>query len=181
VILAIETSCDDTCAAVVSRDGSVLGAIRSSQGDLHARFGGVVPEIASRRHLELVIPVIEAALAEAGATLEDVDAVARRLITEGGYGDYKGANVFTHGIQLGLERNEAHDLRTATEELVDSLSRGNPRLKQDSGYFNTTVDGRRGLHTTLSNCPQYFPDHVHPNAAGAGTMSMTVFTAFKGR
>ena len=80
VILAIETSCDDTCAALVSRDGTVLAAIRSSQGDLHARFGGVVPEIASRRHLQLVIPVIEAALAEAGATLEDVDAVA---VTQG--------------------------------------------------------------------------------------------------
>jgi peptidase M48-like protein len=70
---------------------------------------------------------------------------------EGGYGAYNGSSVFTHGIQLGLERNEAHDLRTATDELVDSLSRGNPRLKQDSGYFNTTIDGRRGLHTTLSN------------------------------
>jgi Zn-dependent protease with chaperone function len=70
---------------------------------------------------------------------------------EGAYGEYNGSSVFTHGIQIGLERNEAHDLRTATDELVDSLSRGNPRLRQDSGYFNTTVDGRRGIHTTLSN------------------------------
>ena len=67
VILAIETSCDDTCAAVVGRDGTVHAAIRSSQGDLHARFGGVVPEIASRRHLELVVPVIEAALGRGGS------------------------------------------------------------------------------------------------------------------
>jgi N6-L-threonylcarbamoyladenine synthase len=80
VILAIETSCDDTCAALVSRDGTVHAAVRSSQGDLHARFGGVVPEIASRRHLQLVVPVIEAALAESGATLDDVDAVA---VTQG--------------------------------------------------------------------------------------------------
>ena len=50
MILAIETSCDDTCAAVVTRDGHVRATIRSSQADLHARFGGVVPEIASRRH-----------------------------------------------------------------------------------------------------------------------------------
>jgi len=70
---------------------------------------------------------------------------------EGGYGDYNGSSVFTHGVQVGLERNESHDLRTATDELVDSLSRGNPRLRQDSGYFNATVDGRRALHTTLSN------------------------------
>ena len=70
---------------------------------------------------------------------------------EGAYGTYNGSSVFTHGIQLGLERNEAHDLRTATDELVDSLARGNPRLSQQSGYFNTTIDGRRGLQTTLSN------------------------------
>ena len=80
MILAIETSCDDTCAAVVTRDGEVRSTIRSSQADLHARFGGVVPEIASRRHLELVVPVIEAALADAGATLADMDAVA---VTQG--------------------------------------------------------------------------------------------------
>jgi N6-L-threonylcarbamoyladenine synthase len=80
VILAIETSCDDTCAAVVSADGTVRAAIRSSQGDLHARFGGVVPEIASRRHLELVVPVVEAALKEADAGLGDVAMVA---VTQG--------------------------------------------------------------------------------------------------
>ena len=80
MILAIETSCDDTCAAVVTRDGRVRATIRSSQADLHARFGGVVPEIASRRHLELVVPVIEAALAEAGTTLGEIDAVA---VTQG--------------------------------------------------------------------------------------------------
>jgi N6-L-threonylcarbamoyladenine synthase len=80
VILAIETSCDDTCAAVVTRDGDVRSSIRSSQADLHARFGGVVPEIASRRHLELAVPVVEAALAGAEATLADVDAVA---VTQG--------------------------------------------------------------------------------------------------
>ena len=80
MILAIETSCDDTCAAVVTRGGEVRSTIRSSQADLHARFGGVVPEIASRRHLELVVPVIESALADAGATLADVEAVA---VTQG--------------------------------------------------------------------------------------------------
>ena len=80
MILALETSCDDTCAAVVTRDGEVRANIRSSQDDLHARFGGVVPEIASRRHLELVVPVLEAALAEAEATLDDVSAVA---VTQG--------------------------------------------------------------------------------------------------
>ena len=75
LILAIETSCDDTCAAVL--DGRrILSNTISSQAEAHARFGGVVPEVASRHHLELAIPVVEDALAEAGASLDDVEAVA---------------------------------------------------------------------------------------------------------
>ncbi len=72
--LAIETSCDDTCAAVL--DGPrVLANVISSQAAAHAQFGGVVPEVASRHHLELTAPVVEAALSEAGASLDDVGAV----------------------------------------------------------------------------------------------------------
>ena len=74
-ILALETSCDETSAAVLD-GGHVRSNVVSSQADLHARFGGVVPEVASRRHLELVTPVIREALAEADATLGDVDRVA---------------------------------------------------------------------------------------------------------
>jgi N6-L-threonylcarbamoyladenine synthase len=75
VILAIETSCDETCAAVV--EGSeVRSNIVSSQAALHGRFGGVVPEIASRRHLELVGPVVREALADAGSTFADLRAIA---------------------------------------------------------------------------------------------------------
>jgi N6-L-threonylcarbamoyladenine synthase len=75
VILALETSCDDTCAALVSVDGAPLANVISSQG-VHDRFGGVVPEIAARHHLELVNAVVDAALAEAGAQLDDVELVA---------------------------------------------------------------------------------------------------------
>jgi N6-L-threonylcarbamoyladenine synthase len=80
VILAIESSCDETAAALVGRDGALLANVVASQAELHARFGGVVPEVASRRHLELCIPVVERALEDAGATLDDVDAIA---VTEG--------------------------------------------------------------------------------------------------
>jgi N6-L-threonylcarbamoyladenine synthase len=76
VILGIETSCDETAAALVTSEGRVLANIVASQADLHARYGGVVPEVASRRHLELVAPVVEEALERAGATLDDVGAVA---------------------------------------------------------------------------------------------------------
>ena len=80
MILAFETSCDETAAAVVSPDGRVLSSIVSSQADLHARFGGVVPEVASRRHLELVGPVVRAALESADVPLGGVDRVA---VTQG--------------------------------------------------------------------------------------------------
>jgi N6-L-threonylcarbamoyladenine synthase len=80
MILGLETSCDETAAAVVGADGDVRSSVVSSQAELHARFGGVVPEIASRRHLELVLPVVREALAEADAELESLDAVA---VTQG--------------------------------------------------------------------------------------------------
>jgi tRNA N6-adenosine threonylcarbamoyltransferase len=79
VILAIETSCDDTCAAVVTHSGEILANVVSSQG-VHARFGGVVPEWASRHHLEFANAVVDDALATAGITLDDVELVA---VTQG--------------------------------------------------------------------------------------------------
>jgi N6-L-threonylcarbamoyladenine synthase len=80
VILGIETSCDETAAALVTQDGAIEANVVASQADLHARYGGVVPEVASRRHLELVSPVIREALGRANATLDDVDRVA---VTQG--------------------------------------------------------------------------------------------------
>jgi N6-L-threonylcarbamoyladenine synthase len=80
VILGIETSCDETAAAVVTGAGGVLSSVVSSQADLHARYGGVVPEVASRRHLELVAPVVRQALEEAGVSLDRVERVA---VTQG--------------------------------------------------------------------------------------------------
>jgi N6-L-threonylcarbamoyladenine synthase len=76
LILGLETSCDETAAALVTDDGVVRSSVVASQAELHARYGGVVPEIASRRHLELVSPVVQEALLKAGAALDDVDAVA---------------------------------------------------------------------------------------------------------
>jgi N6-L-threonylcarbamoyladenine synthase len=77
--VAIETSCDDTCAAVV--DGPrILSNVVSSQAEFHERYGGVVPEVASRHHLELVNAVVAAALDDAGATLDDAEAIA---VTQG--------------------------------------------------------------------------------------------------
>jgi N6-L-threonylcarbamoyladenine synthase len=76
VVLGIETSCDETAAAVVVDGRKVLSSVVSSQVDLHARFGGVVPEIASRAHVELLTPVIAEAMLSAGIEAPDLDAVA---------------------------------------------------------------------------------------------------------
>ena len=80
MILGIETSCDETAAALVTADGEVRASVVASQDELHAAYGGVVPEIASRRHLELIGPVVREALARAAAALDDLDAVA---VTQG--------------------------------------------------------------------------------------------------
>lgn len=76
LILAIESSCDDTAAAVLEPENRVLSSIVSSQNEIHARFGGIVPELASRRHIEMIRPVVGEALRGAGVTLDDIDLVA---------------------------------------------------------------------------------------------------------
>ncbi len=81
--------------------------------------------------------------------LEDGNTVT--FAPEGAYGEYNGQSVFTHGLQVGVERNETHNLQTATDELIDSLARGNPNLSRPSGYQRARVGGQDGLRTILSN------------------------------
>lgn len=76
LILAIESSCDETAAAVVKDGRTVLSNVISSQIDIHKKFGGVVPEIASRKHLEAIVPVIRQAVEDASVSFEDIDYVA---------------------------------------------------------------------------------------------------------
>ena len=80
VILGLETSCDETAAALVTDDGRLLANVVSSQAELHARYGGVVPEVASRHHLELLLPAVRRALEDSGAALDEVDRIA---VTQG--------------------------------------------------------------------------------------------------
>ena len=70
---------------------------------------------------------------------------------EGAYGQANGQNVFTHGVEFGVGRNETHDLQTATQELLDSLAQGNPNLSRPSRFDRVNLGDRRGLRTTLSN------------------------------
>lgn len=76
LILGIDTSCDDTSAAVVRDGAEILSNIVSSQGEIHQKYGGIVPELASRRHVEMIWPVVHEALGAASITLDDLDAIA---------------------------------------------------------------------------------------------------------
>lgn len=76
LILAIESSCDETASAVVKDGRKVLSSVVASQTELHSRFGGVVPELASRAHIESIFPVTEKALKDAGVSIENIDAIA---------------------------------------------------------------------------------------------------------
>lgn len=76
LVLGIDTSCDDTSASVVEDGKKILSNIVSNQSDIHAKYGGIVPELASRRHIEMIQPVVDEALRAAGAQLSDISAVA---------------------------------------------------------------------------------------------------------
>ena len=76
LVLGIESSCDETAAAVVEGGRHVLSNVIFSQAAEHAKFGGVVPEVAGRSHLDAILPVVDEALAEAGVTLDDLTAIA---------------------------------------------------------------------------------------------------------
>jgi len=80
LVLGIESSCDDTAAAVVEDGRVVLSSVVSSQESIHARYGGVVPELASRAHIEMIVPVVEEALSIAGKSLDDINGIA---VTQG--------------------------------------------------------------------------------------------------
>ena len=112
-LLALETSCDETSAAVV-RDGRILSNTVSSQIKLHAEYGGVVPELATREHLRNLIPVARAALAQAGATVRDVTAVAATRgpgLPAALMAGFTSAQAFAFVIErplFGIHHHEAH-------------------------------------------------------------------------
>ena len=122
IVLGIETSCDETAAAVLDGGRKILGSVVASQDAVHAPYGGVVPELASRRHLEVVLPVITQALGQAGLGLTDLDGVA---VTQGpglvgslliGCSVAK-AMAYAHGLPLvGVNHLEGHIYAAFLEE-----------------------------------------------------------------
>lgn len=146
-ILAIESSCDETAAAVVRNGRTVLSNIISSQIDLHTLYGGVVPELASRKHMEQINQVVEQALAEANIELNDIDAVA---VTYGpglvgallvGVAHAKALAFAAHKPLIGVHHIEGHICANFIE---------NPGLEPPFGCLVVS-----GGHTHLVNVKDY--------------------------
>ncbi len=154
-ILAIETSCDETAAAVVLNGREVLSNVISSQIKLHTIYGGVVPELASRKHTENINPVIRQALSEAGMTLSDVDAIA---VTYGpglvgallvGVSEAKAIAWAAHKPIIGVHHIEGHISANFIENkdleppfLCLVVSGGHSHLVKVVGYGEFEILGR---------------------------------------
>ena len=122
LILGIESSCDETAAAVVADGRRVLSSVVASQVDVHHRFGGVVPELASRKHIEAILPVVQEALSRAGIAREDLEGVA---VTQGPglvgslLVGYSFAKALAYGLRIpwvGVNHLEGHLLSVFLEE-----------------------------------------------------------------
>ncbi len=120
--LGIETSCDDTAAAVLKDSDTLLASVVSSQDQIHTRFGGVVPELASRQHLESIVPIVTEALDRASVTLKDIDLIA---VTQGpgligsllvGFSYVKALSYVTKIPFVGVDHMAGHLLAVFLEE-----------------------------------------------------------------
>lgn len=161
LILGIETSCDETAAAIVERGERTLASVVASQIATHARYGGVVPELASREHLRAIVPVVRAALAEAGISFADLDAIA---VTRGpGLAGallvgitYAKALAFAQGLPLiGVNHLEGHihavllNERESAKTAAAEMLKGTGRSASDSPDAQSLALVVSGGHTHL--------------------------------
>jgi N6-L-threonylcarbamoyladenine synthase len=127
IVLGIETSCDDTAAAVLDSDASVLANVVAGQDLIHQRFGGIVPELASRRHMESIVPIVNESLARAGLPLTGIDLIA---VTRGpgligsllvGFCYAKSLSFSLDIPYVGVDHMAGHLLSAFLEEVVPSF------------------------------------------------------------
>jgi len=155
LLLAIESSCDDTAAAVLENDQKVLSNVISSQFDVHARYGGIVPELASRRHIEAIWPVVRQALDEAGVVLDRIDCIAATR-GPGLIGSLLVGFTFAKGLALvknipcvGVDHMAGHLLSAFLDRPAPAfpyvslvVSGGNSSLYRVDNYLSFTCLGR---------------------------------------
>jgi len=155
LILGIETSCDETAAAVVADGRTVLSSVVATQFELHAQYGGVVPELAARRHLENILPVIQGALDQAGVTLTDLDGLA---VTQGpgligalviGMAAAKALAFTLDKPLVGVHHLQAHILAAFLTDpppefpfVALVVSGGHTNLYRVDGFLSMTLLGR---------------------------------------
>jgi N6-L-threonylcarbamoyladenine synthase len=153
--LGIESSCDDTAAAVLQDGEALLSSVISSQDAIHARFGGVVPELASRRHLESIYPVVQEALSRAGVVISDIDLIA---VTQGpgligsllvGFSYAKALSYISKIPFIGVDHMAGHLLSVFLEEkkprfpfIALIVSGGTSSLFLCRSYSDFTLLGR---------------------------------------
>jgi len=156
-ILGIETSCDETAAGVVEDGRRLLSSVVSSQVELHAEYGGVVPELASRQHVQAIIPVVDEALSEAGCTLAEIDAIA---ITYGpGLAgallvglNYAKALAYARGIPLvPVNHLEGHVYAAWLEGPAPGPPAGN--MKHETGNKDASPGPASSFHPPVSTFP----------------------------
>ena len=130
-LLAIETSCDETAAAVLEDGRRILSNVVSSQADLHAPWGGVVPELAARHHLENLAPVTGAALREAGLALAEIDAIA---VTAGPglVGSLLAGVQFAKGLAFAAGKPALRMVSGAERARASARTRAAPRMSRVS-------------------------------------------------
>ncbi len=160
LILGIESSCDDMGAAVLKDGSHVLSSVISSQDEIHSLYGGIVPELASRRHIETVIPVVDEALQQASVTMSDIDAIG---VTQGpglvgsilvGLSFAKAVAYATGKPFVGVNHIEAHPLAVFLDDAGDGVdtpefpyvalvvSGGHTSLIQVNSFTDFTVLGK---------------------------------------
>jgi N6-L-threonylcarbamoyladenine synthase len=170
-LLGIETSCDETAAAVVEDGKKILSNVVASQVDIHAQYGGVFPEVASRQHVITIYPIIQQALQQAHLTLEDVDGIA---VTRGpglsgslvvGLNTAKGLALANDLPIIGINHLEAH-IYSAWLDTQDGLANEEPKFP----LLALIVSGG---HTELS----LMTDHLHYQRLG-GTLDDAAGEAF---
>ncbi len=155
LILAIESSCDDTAAAVLRDDREILSNVVSSQFDTHAQYGGIVPELASRCHIEAIVPVVNQALSDAGVNLEKIDIIAATR-GPGLIGSLLVGFTFAKGLAqvrqipcVGVDHMAGHLLSAFLEEprpvfpyIALIVSGGNTSLYKVNSFSEFTCLGR---------------------------------------